>query len=107
MDVEPEYYTKIRLSIRDPELRLTSAPDLPITDIHLTANARLFVLETFYVPEGQTSILTLDFEDLHLIETGHGGYVWTPQLRADIQVEAVEGEKVPALITPGEWAARE
>ncbi|HPO12939.1 MAG TPA: DUF4382 domain-containing protein [Candidatus Hydrogenedentes bacterium] len=92
VDVEPGYYTKIRLSIGEPELRLASAPDVAIMDIHLTANARLFVSETFNLPDGQTSILTLDFQDLHLVETGHGGYVWTPQLRADVHVEAVEGE---------------
>ncbi len=90
--VDPGYYTKIRLYISDPELRLASAPETPNTDIHLTANARLFVSKTFLLPEGQTSLIQLDFEDLHIVETRQGSYTWTPQLRAAVEVQAVEGE---------------
>ncbi len=92
VNVDPGYYTKIRLYVSDPELRLVSAPETPINDIHLTANARLFVSETFLLPEGQTSVIQLDFEGLHIVETGQGSYTWTPQLRAAVEVQAVEGE---------------
>lgn len=85
--IEPGTYTKIRLSIKDPILTQTSDPETEITDIQLTANGRLFISETFEVGEGGSLIL-LDFQGLHLVQTGNGKLVWTPQLRADISVES-------------------
>jgi hypothetical protein len=83
-------YTKIRLSIENPRLVLNSDPDAVITNIQLTANGRLFVSKTFELPEGEPYLLILTFEDIHLVETGNGGYVLTPQLRADIDIEPAE-----------------
>jgi len=80
-------YTKVRLSIKDPVLVLADdAEGTEITDIKLTANGRLFVSTPFTLPEGQASLLVLDFNGLHLVPTGSGKYVLTPQLRADISV---------------------
>ena len=79
-------YTKIRLTVDSPKLVLTADPSTVITDIQLTANSQLFISESFELPEGQTSLILLDFADLHLVETGNGKYVWTPQLRATISV---------------------
>lgn len=86
-DIPAGKYTKIRLSIEDPRMTLVSDPETIITDIQTTANGRLYVSSNFEVPEGQDSLILLDFQGLHLVQTGNGGYVWTPQLRAEISVE--------------------
>ena len=88
--VSAGHYTKIRLAVKDPKLELVSDPGVFITDIQLTANGHLFVSESFDVPANQTSLILLDFQGLHLVETGQGKYVWTPQLRAAISVEAAD-----------------
>ncbi len=93
-NLRPGYYTKVRLSVKDPELVLTADPGTVITDVQLTANSRLFVSTAFELPAGESSLLLLDFDDIHLVQTGSGKYVWTPQLRADVSV-------VPAAITAG------
>jgi hypothetical protein len=83
-------YHKIRLSIADPRLTLASDCEIVITDIHLTANGRLFVSETFELPAGESYLLILHFDDIHLVERGNGGYVLTPQLRAEIDVTSAD-----------------
>ena len=83
-------YDKIRLSITNPRLILKSDPGNVITDIHLTANGRLFVSKSFELPAGELYLLILRFVDIHLVELGNGGYVLTPQLRADIDIEPAE-----------------
>lgn len=80
------FYTKIRLTMDSPQLVLAADPSTVITDIQLTANSRLFVSGSFELPEGQVSLILLDFTGMHLVETGNGKYVWTPQLRATISV---------------------
>lgn len=96
--VEPGTYTKIRLNIENPRMRLSATPDVEITDIHLTANGRLFVSQSFEVPEGQTSLIVLDFGGLHLVQQGNGGYTLTPQLTVDLSVQnadvVIEGDVV-------------
>lgn len=89
-DIPAGRYTKIRLSIEDPRMTLVSDPDTVITDIQTTANGRLYVSSHFEVPEGQDSLILLDFQGLHLVQTGNGSYVWTPQLRAEISVEPAD-----------------
>ncbi len=79
-------YTKIRLHIEDPRLLLSDVDDVR-TDIQLTANGRLFVSESFTLEGGESNFIVLDFEDLHLVEQGHGGFVLTPQLRANVQID--------------------
>ena len=85
-ELKAGFYTKIRLTVENPQLVLTADLSTVITDIQLTANSRLFISGSFELPEGQTSLILLDFSDLHLVETGSGKYVWTPQLRATISV---------------------
>ena len=82
-------YTKIRLNIEDPRMILTTAPDVVLTNIQTTGNGRLFVTARFEIPEDQDSLIILDLQGLHLVETGNNNYVWTPQLRADITVTPV------------------
>lgn len=89
-DVPAGQYTKIRLAIENPRLTLVSDPATVITDIQTTANGHLFVSESFEVPADQDSLILLDFQGLHLVKTGNGKYVWTPQLRAEISVEAAD-----------------
>lgn len=84
--VPPGTYTKIRLEIADPRMVLKEDPETEITDIQLTANGRLFVSQTFEVPEGQTSLILLDFNGVKVVEQGNGGYTLTPQLRVDLSV---------------------
>jgi hypothetical protein len=79
-------YTKIRLSIENPQLVLVGGdPAAPITDIHLTANGHLFISEEFELADGEDMLLMLDFGGIHLVQQGHGGFVLTPQLRADLE----------------------
>lgn len=79
-------YTKIRLSIENTRMYLLAEPDTEITDINLTANGRLFVSQTFEIPEGQTSLILLDFNGLKLVQQGNGGYTLTPQLQVDLSI---------------------
>lgn len=84
--VPPGTYTKIRLEIEDPRMVLKDDPETEITDIQVTANGRLFVSQTFEVPEGQTSLILLDFAGVKVVEQGNGGYTLTPQLQVDLSV---------------------
>lgn len=86
----PGRYGKIRLSIANPRLVLASDPSTVFTDIQLTANSRLFVDGTFVIPEGQQSLILLDFGGVKLVATGQGKYVLTPQLDADLEVVSAE-----------------
>jgi len=80
-------YTKIRLHYEDPELWLEGDEEAR-RDIHRTANGRLFVSETFTLVAHKPNYVVLDFQDLHLVQTGQRDrYVFTPQLRADILVD--------------------
>ncbi len=90
VDVPAGLYTKIRLSITNPRLVLKADPGTVITNIHLTANGHLFISEEFELPEGESYLIILHFTGLHLVELGNGGYVLTPQVRADIQIEPAE-----------------
>lgn len=85
-EVKPGTYAQIRLEIENPRLVLASDPETAITDIQLTANGRLFISGEFEIPEGENQLLVLSFGGIHLVETGSGKYVLTPQLRADLEV---------------------
>lgn len=85
-EVPAGVYSQIRLSISDPRLVLASDPETVITDVHLTANNRVFITQRFEIPEGQTSLLMLDFGGLHLVQTGNNGYVLTPQIQAVLDI---------------------
>jgi hypothetical protein len=82
-------YEKIRISITDPRLVLISDPGTVFTDIHLTANGHLFVGGEFEIPDGN-SLIELTFAGIHLVRTGHGSYVLTPQLRADVFIGSAD-----------------
>jgi len=92
-------YTKIRISYEDPVLVLKSDPSTEITDIHITANGRLFISQMFDLPEGQQSILLIDFGGVHLAMNGNGGFVLTPQLAVELGVGVVEDTTVMGMIT--------
>lgn len=79
-------YTKIRIAIKNPRLVMKSDLDTVITDVHLTANGHLFVSQKFELPEGGDKLLLLNFNGIHLVEQGNGGYTLTPQMRADITI---------------------
>lgn len=86
-DIPAGHYTKIRLEIEDPQLVLKSDTSEVITNVKLTANGHLFISEEFDLPEGQDSLILLDFGGIHLVLNGNGRYVLTPQLRAEITVQ--------------------
>lgn len=85
-EVPPGTYTKIRLSIDNPRLVLIAEPEIELTDIQLTANGRLFVSQSFEIPEGQTSLIILDFGGVKLVQQGNGGFTLTPQLQVALTV---------------------
>jgi hypothetical protein len=66
---------------------LAADPETEITNVHLTANGRLFVKESFSIEEGKEVLIILDFAGMHLVKAGNSGkYVLTPHLKADIEV---------------------
>jgi hypothetical protein len=92
-------YCKIRLSIENPRLILADAPETVLENVHLTANGHLFVSGGFELPEGESSLVLLDFESFHLVEAGNSGqYVLTPQLRATIQVQPAEAQATGVIV---------
>ncbi len=92
-------YCGIRLHIENPRLVLTSDPETVITNVHLTANGRLFVKERFTIEEGKEVLILVDFGGMHLVKAGNSGkYVLTPQLKVEIEIVdaavSLEGEIV-------------
>jgi len=83
-------YTQVRLSIENPRLVLSADTETELTNIQLTANGRLFVSETFELEGGESTLIVLDFGGIHLVQQGHGGFVLTPQLRAEINLVSAE-----------------
>jgi hypothetical protein len=104
VEVPAGTYTKISLSIENPRLALKSDPAAEITDIHLTANARMFVEATFTIPPNTNTNLVLDFGGIHLVQQGNGGYTLTPQLRAEISVELVPVTNQGVVVSVNESA---
>jgi hypothetical protein len=91
-------YTKIRISFENPVLVLTSDPNTELTNIQVTANGHLFISQMFELPEGQESVLQIDFGGLHLVELGNGNFVLTPQLQVNLAVGVVEATTVAGEI---------
>lgn len=95
-DIPAGKYCRIVLQIENPRLVLVADPETVITDIHLTANGRLFIKDRFEVGEQEDIIIVLNFGGIHLVQKGNGGYVLTPKVRAEVNVDeqetAVEGE---------------
>jgi hypothetical protein len=78
-------YKQVRMEISDPHLRLVDdPPGEDRTDVHLTANGRLFAGVDLTIAPEETLDLNLVLNDLHLVEQGNGGFVLTPQLRVEI-----------------------
>lgn len=91
-EIEAGTYNRIVLDIANPRLILAGDPGTVITDVQLTANSRLFVNETFELPANQSSLIVLDFGGIHLVETGAGKFVLTPQLQADVGVQSADAQ---------------
>lgn len=86
-------YCKIRIRIENPRLVLASDPETVITDVHLTANGRIFIQDHFEIEADEEVLIVLDFAGIHLVLSGNSGqYVLTPQLRAEVNVEEAEAE---------------
>jgi hypothetical protein len=79
-------YTKIRITVGDPRLVLKADPDTVITNVKVPSSV-LQISKNFELPEGEQSLLLLDFGGIHLVERGNGGFNLTPQLRADVNVQ--------------------
>jgi len=82
-------YKQIRLWVEDPEMRLVGMePEDPsITDIKLTASARLFITQTFELYGGSSSVVSMDLTGVKIVDLGNDKYTWTPQLEVLLQVE--------------------
>lgn len=88
VEVPSGKYTKIRLSIDNPELVFVDDVETSFTNIGLTANSRLFISEMFELPEGESSLIVLDFGGVKVNQLGNGDFQLTPQLDVDVSVEA-------------------
>ncbi len=97
-EVPAGHYTKIRLEIQDPELVFKTDPETVYTNIHLTANDRLFITVDFELEDGDNRVLVLDFGGIHLVALGNGDYNLTPQLRAELEILTVENTFVQGVI---------
>lgn len=97
-EVPAGHYTKIRLEIQDPELVFKAEPETVYTNIHLTANDRLFITVDFELEDGDNRVLVLDFGGIHLVALGNGDYNLTPQLRAELEILTVESTFVQGVI---------
>lgn len=91
-EIDAGSYTRIVLDIANPRLILAEDPETVITDVQLTANGRLFVNQSFTLPANQSSLIVLDFGGLHLVETGAGKFVLTPQLQATVGVQSADAQ---------------
>lgn len=92
-------YCKIRIRIENPRLVLVSDPLTVITDVHLTANGRLFIKDHFEVEADEEIVIVIDFGGIHLVLAGGSGkYVLTPQLSAEIDVTEVEETEIEGEI---------
>lgn len=90
-------YCRIIIRIEDPRLVLVSDPDTVLTNVHLTANGRLFIQDHFDLNDGDEVLIIVSFGSIHLVQAGASGrYVLTPQLRAEVSIEdaavLIEGE---------------
>lgn len=90
-------YSQIRLAISNPRLVLNSDPNTTITNVQLTANGQLFVSDDFTLTAGQDNLIVLDFGGIHLVQEGNGGYLLTPQLRADVTVQSADVASVGTI----------
>ena len=97
VEVPSGKYTKIRLTIENPELFLVG-DETSFTNIGLSANSRLFISEMFELPAGESSLIVLDFGGVKINQLGNGDFQLTPQLAVDVSVEsanvALSGEVV-------------
>ena len=98
-------YKQIRLSVENPRLVLVGGdPATPLTNIQLTANGRLFCTqpEGFTFVAGVQNTVMIDLGGIHLVETGAGKYVFTPQLRATVEViteEIPPDDGIPVIVS--------
>ncbi|HOD49550.1 MAG TPA: DUF4382 domain-containing protein [Candidatus Hydrogenedentes bacterium] len=104
-EVPAGHYSKIRLEIADPELVLKAEPETVYTNIHLTANDRLFITTDFDLEDGTNRVLVLDFGGIHLVPLGNGDYNLTPQLRASLEILSVENTFVQGVINAIDYDA--
>ncbi len=87
VDIPAGEYCRVVIRIANPRLVLKSDPNTVITNVHLTANGRLFIKDHFTLNEGDEVLIIVCFGSIHLVEAGNSGkYVLTPQLRADVHL---------------------
>ena len=87
-EVPPDDYTRIRMEISNPRLRLIGDPAGEYrTNVSLTANGRLFANVDLAISSGETVYLRLVLDGIHLVETGGSDFVLTPQLGVEILPE--------------------
>ena len=87
-EVPPDDYTRIRMEISNPRLRLIGDPAGEYrTTVSLTANGRLFANVDLAISPGETVYLRLVLDGIHLVETGGSDFVLTPQLGVEILPE--------------------
>lgn len=81
-------YCRIIVRITNPRLVLEADPNTVLTNVHLTANGRLFIQDHFVLEDGDQVLIIVNFGSIHLVEAGNSGrYVLTPQLRAEVTIE--------------------
>ncbi len=96
-------YCRIIINIENARLVLAADPGTEITDVHLTANGRLFIKDHFELEDGEQVLIVLNFGSIHLVDAGSSGqYVLTPQLRADVEVEEAETSLEGEIVSKNE-----
>lgn len=88
VDIPAGEYCRVVIRIANPRLVLVSDPNTVITNVHLTANGRLFIKDHFVLNEDDEVLIVVCFGSIHLVQAGNSGkYVLTPQLRAEVDVQ--------------------
>lgn len=91
VDLPAGRYTKIRIYYENPRLTLVGEEGTELTDIHITANGRMFISQTFTLEQGGATLIFIDFGGVHLtFNPVTGRYVLTPQLRVVLNLESAE-----------------
>ncbi len=88
VDVPAGQYCRIIIRIENPRLYLAADPETEITNVHLTANGRLFIKDKFTLEDGDEVLIIVNFGSIHLVQAGNSGkYVLTPQLRGEVVLQ--------------------
>jgi hypothetical protein len=89
VDIPSGRYTKIVIHYENPRLTLVGDEETEIDNIHVTANSRMFISQSFDLEPGGATLIFIDFNSAHLtFNPSQSRYTLTPQLRMILNLES-------------------